>query len=259
VSSIAQYLDPGLWRDMLYATFSNSAHSAFWVAIAQIVLINITLSGDNAVVIAMACRGLPPRQRLWGLVIGEGLAVICLIVFTAIVTRLLTLPYVKLGGGLALLFIAARLLLPERDDRDEVETTARLWRAVWLVLAADIVMSLDNIIAIAAVAQGNVALLAIGLAVCIPIIVAGAALIAALLDRFPILVWAGAALLGWLAGAVIPTDPALSGYVKTALGESLAERAELAASGLGAILVVALGGLWRKSRLAKMHTAPGGE
>jgi YjbE family integral membrane protein len=209
--------------------------------------INILLSGDNAVVIAMACRGLPPKQRFWGMVLGAGVAVLLRIVFTAIVATLMTLPYLKIVGGLALFYIAVKLLVPD-DEHGEVAAVDKLWRAVRIVAVADIIMSLDNVIAIAAAAQGNVALLVIGLAVSIPLIIAGAALIMALLDRFPILVWAGAALLGWIVGEVIATDPAIEHPLRASLGADGAHTVALAASAAGAILVLTVGALWRRSR-----------
>ena len=245
---------------MLQAGIDGPGHTAFWIAVLQIVLINILLSGDNAVVIAMACRGLPPRQRFWGLLIGAGTAAILLIVFAGIITPLMTLAYLKLIGGLALFYIAAKLLVPEGPDKDTVEAAAQLWRVVKIVAVADIVMGLDNIIAVAAMARGNLVLLVIGLAVSIPIILAGAALIMALLDRFPILVWAGAALLGWIAGDIIATDLAVSGYLTAEFGEKLARHVELAAAGIGAVLVIAVGsGLWRRSRKSKPGAEAAGE
>src|SRR5689334_4670253 len=183
---------------------------SFWVALGKIMWINILLSGDNALVIAMACRGLPPRQRFWGMVLGAGVAVVLRIIFTFIVVTLMALPYLKLVGGLALLLIAAKLLVPENEGgEDDVHAAAHLWAAVQIVAVADIVMSLDNVIAVAAAANGSVPLLVLGLAISVPLIVAGAALIMALLTRLPILVWGGAALLGWIAGTVIATDPAV--------------------------------------------------
>src|SRR3954462_6812725 len=167
----------------------------FWVALGKIMWINILLSGDNALVIAMACRGLPPKQRVWGMILGAGVAVGLRIVFTGIVATLMTLPFLKIVGGLALFYIAVKLLVPEDEDEGETEAVEHLWRAVRIVAVADIIMSLDNVIAIAAAAGGNMALMVLGLAISIPMIVAGAALIMALLDKFPILVWAGAALL----------------------------------------------------------------
>jgi YjbE family integral membrane protein len=136
--------------------------------------INVLLSGDNAVVIAMACRGLPHRQRLWGMILGAGVAVVLRIIFTGVVASLMLLPYLKLIGGLALFYIAAKLLVPEDPDEDQTEAVEHLWRAVRIVAIADIIMSLDNVIAIAAAAQGNMALLVLGLAISIPLIVAGA-------------------------------------------------------------------------------------
>src|SRR6201990_1264368 len=179
---------------------------AFWLAVGKIIWINVLLSGDNALVIALACRGLHPRQRLWGMIIGAGIAVILLIVFTGIVATLMVLPYLKLVGGLALLAIAAKLLVPE-DGADDVTEGTSLWHAVRIVVIADIIMSLDNVIAVAAAANGQLSLLALGLAISIPMIIAGAALIMLVLDRFPLLVWFGAMLLGWIAGDVIASDP----------------------------------------------------
>lgn len=169
------------------------------------------------------------------------------------------LPYLKLAGGVALFYIAAALLVPEHADTDEVEAVAHLWRAVGIVVVADVVMSLDNIIAIAAAANGNVLLLATGLAVSIPLIIAGAILIMALLDRLPILIWAGAALLGWVAGQAIATDPALSGHVAGALGAKLAQDVAPVAAGAGAVLVVAVGALWRYLRLSKIRKGEASE
>src|ERR1700744_6817377 len=181
---------------------------SFWLSVGKIIWINVLLSGDNALVIAMACRGLHGRNRLWGMVIGAGIAVILLIAFTGIIATLMALPYLKLVGGIALLFIAAKLLVPE-DEGDEVAAGTTLWHAIRIVVIADIVMSLDNVIAVAAAANGQLSLLVLGLAISIPMIIAGDALIMFVLDRFPILVWLGAILLGWIAGDVIETDPAV--------------------------------------------------
>lgn len=191
---------------------------SFWVAVSQIIWINILLSGDNALVIAMACRGLQPRQRLWGMVLGAGAAVVLRIIFTGIVATLMELPFLKLVGGLALLVIAIKLLVPEDEDEDGVQAAAHLMAAVQIVVVADIVMSLDNVIAVAAAANGSVPLLIFGLAISIPLIVVGAALIMAVLTRLPILVWAGAALLGWIAGEVIATDPVMQPVLHRFLG-----------------------------------------
>src|SRR5580704_4266491 len=195
----------------LFAQFSAEIHQPqFWVSLSKIIWINVLLSGDNALVVALACRALQPRERLWGMILGAGAAVILRILFTGIVATLMELPYLKLVGGLALVVIAAKLLVPEEEDEEGIKSASHLWAAVQIVAVADIVMSLDNVIAVAAAANGSVPLLILGLAISVPLIVAGAALIMALLSRLPILVWAGAALLGWIAGDVIATDPAIA-------------------------------------------------
>ena len=245
MASIAGYFQIDLLRDWLSAEAAHLGYAAFWLAVGRIIFVNAVLSGDNAVVIAMACRGLPEHQRRWGLLIGVAVAAILRIVFTAIIARLMALPYLKLIGGAALLYIAAKLLVPEQRDRNKIEAAAHLWRVVMLVVVADIIMSFDNVVAIAAIAQGDFLLLVIGLAASIPLLVAGAALIAALLDRFPVLVWAGAALLGWIAGETIVTDPALSARLATALGATLEQQLEFAGSFSGAVLAIAAGGLWQ--------------
>jgi YjbE family integral membrane protein len=226
------------------------------------------LSGDNALVIAMACRGLPRRQRLWGMTIGAGIAVVLLITFTGIVATLMGLPYLKLVGGLALIVIATRLLVPD-DEGDDVTAGTNLWQAVRIVVIADIIMSLDNVIAVAAAANGQLPLLILGLAISIPMIIAGAALIMMVLDRLPILVWLGATLLGWIAGGVIATDPAVHPFLQQLVDGQIAVQfnaisgifgvsphvmldgdiAEYICSVLGAIAVLAAGSIWRKRRL----------
>jgi YjbE family integral membrane protein len=259
VGAILQYLNLSLWSAMLHASVHDLGSAVFWVAVLQLIFINILVSGDNAVVIALACRDLPPRQRLWGMVIGAGIAVILRIVFAGLIARLMLLPYLKLAGGLALIYIAARLVVPEAADKNKIQSVAHLWRAVRIVVLADVVMSLDNVIAIAAVAHGQLVLLAIGLVVSVPIIVAGSALIMALLDRFPIFVWAGAALLGWVAGDTVAADPVVAGHLTATVGAEFARQVEFAAAGAGILLVVALGGLWRQIRVIKVRARPAGE
>jgi YjbE family integral membrane protein len=238
-------LNPALWGAMLHAEIADMGHAAFWAAVLQIIFVNLLLSGDNAVVIALACRDLPPRERKWGLLIGAAAAVVLRLVFTTVVGELMLQPYLKLAGGVALLYVAAKLLVREHADRGEIQAAAQLWRAVRVVVVADIVMSLDNVVAVAAIAQGSVILLAIGLAASIPIIIAGAALLMAVLERLPILVWLGAALLGWIAGDIMAADPAVSGYVVAKFGQSVAAQIEPAASAATALLAIGLGGLWR--------------
>jgi YjbE family integral membrane protein len=242
-------MDPATWLSMVSSGWSEVGQTAFWIALLKIMWINILLSGDNAVVIAMACRGLPHRQRVWGMILGAGVAVLLRVVFTVFVAALMQLPYLKIVGGLALFYIAAKLLVPEDEDKNETEATEHLWRAVKIVAIADIIMSLDNVIAIAAAAQGNMALLVIGLGISIPLIVAGAALVMALLDRFPILVWAGAALLGWIVGEVIVTDPVIQGYLEPKFGTEGFHYIMLFCALVGAVLVLVVGGIWRRSKL----------
>jgi YjbE family integral membrane protein len=230
---------------MLQAGIDELAHAPFWSALPQIVFINILLSGDNAVVIAMACRGLPRRQRPWGVLIGAGGSVILLIVFAGLIAYVMQFPYLKLAGGVALLYIAARLLVPESDDR-AFAAPAYLWRAVGIALLADLVMSFDNILAVVQIAKGDLALLAAGLIVSIPIVVAGAALVTGLFDRLPILIWAGAALLGWVAGQTIVSDKAFAGFFRGAGPDHLRDIASWSAGCAGAVLVLAVGALWRR-------------
>ena len=158
------------------------------------------------------------------------------------------LPYLKLVGGLALIVIAAKLLVPEQEDEDGVESASHLWAAVQIVVVADIVMSLDNVIAVAAAANGSVPLLILGLAISVPLIVAGAALIMALLTRLPILVWAGAALLGWIAGDVIATDPAVHPKLDALFSGALGARLDSMLASLGHVAAVRQSRQWRRVR-----------
>src|SRR3954466_11887400 len=264
-----QIFDPASIGAFVTQFQTEMQQPAFWVAVGKIIWINVLLSVDNALVIALACRGLAPRQRLWGMIFGAGAAVILRIIFTGIVASLMELAYLKLVGGLALIVIAAKLLVPEEEDEDGVQSASHLWAAIQIVVVADIVMSLDNVIAVAAAANGSVPLLVLGLAISIPLIVAGAALIMALLTRLPILVWAGAALLGWIAGEVIATDPAVApvlhrlfdGRLGTGLDAMLAvvgvaprfagggHGAEVVCGMAGIVIVLVAGWLWRKRKL----------
>jgi YjbE family integral membrane protein len=220
----------------------------FWLAVLQIIWIDILLSGDNAVVIALACRKLPSRQRLWGVVLGTVVAISLRVVFAGLVTTLMKVAYLKLVGGVLLLWIAVKLLGPEENGKNgEVEAVDSLWRAVRIIAIADLVMSLDNVIAIAAVAERfeaphNYALLMFGLAVSIPLIMAGAALVMAILDRFPIIVWAGAALLGWIAGEIIAKDPLFTANLDAATAHTV----WIVGATLGALFVVGAGLLRRR-------------
>ena len=228
------------------------ATPTFWLSVLQVIWINILLSGDNAVVIALACRGLPPRERFWGMVIGAGLASVLLIVFTGIVATLMTLPYLKLVSGLLLLWIAIKLLAPQgHDAEDTPEATEDLWRAVRIVVVANIVMSLDNVIAVAAVAKGHYVLLTLGLVISIPMVIAGSAIILALLERFPILVWGGAAILGWVAGEIISSETIVQEVFNSVSPHEL----EIGAQILGAVFVVVSGYIWRRKHKIAMEEA----
>jgi YjbE family integral membrane protein len=254
VAALTAYFDLTQWRDWFGAGVDQLGYTSFWLAVGQIVFINALLSGDNALVIAMACRGLPPRQHRWGLIIGAGLAALLRIIFTVLLASLLTLPYLKLIGGAGLLYIAAKLLVPEAPNRNDIEAVAHLWRAVAVIVVADIIMSFDNVVAIAAAARGDYVLLAIGLAISIPLLFAGAALIAALLDHYPVLIWLGAALLGWIAGETIATDTAVVSRLAP-LGDAALRQVEFAGAAAGAALAVAAGGLWQRLHESRARTS----
>lgn len=243
----------------------NITQGAFWIAAAQIIGVNIILSGDNAVVIAMACMMLPPRQRLWGMILGAGVAVLLRVVFTLVVAEAMGYPYLKLVGGVLLLWVAIKLVVPDAEGDGKVEAADNLWRAVRIVAIADIVMSLDNVIAIAASAEvaalrvdpGHAAsikatLIIFGLATSIPLIVGCSAILMKLLERFPILVWAGGALLGWVAGDIMAKDGALL----LVLSPELVERLHLWAAVAGAAFVIGTGLLMRRRRAGPDEELP---
>ena len=227
------------------------SHAPFWIAVFQIIGVNVILSGDNAVVIALACMTLPPRQRLWGMILGAGVAVLLRVMFTLVVAQAMTYPYLRLIGGLLLFWVAIKLVVEDESGADgRVESAQNLWRAVRIVAIADIVMSLDNVIAIAAAAETaaasvdlahaeamKVTLIVFGLATSVPLIVAGSAILMALLERYLILIWAGGALLGWISGDILSTDPALLGWI----GEAAAHLLHPWAGRAGALIVVGIG------------------
>lgn len=187
----------------------------FWVAVGQIILIDILLGGDNAVVIALACRSLPPHQRTKGILWGTAGAIILRVILIAFALTLLQVPYLKLVGAALLVWIGVKLLVPEdEDEHSNIQASDKLWGAVKTVIVADLVMSVDNVIAIAGAAQGageehQLALVIFGLLVSIPIIVWGSQLVLKLMDRFPLIITLGGMLLGWIAGTMAHTDPAV--------------------------------------------------
>lgn len=221
----------------------NLLSASFWVAVGQIILIDIVLSGDNAVVIAMACRNLAPELRrkgiFWGVAGAVGLRVL-LTVFAALV---MNLPWLKLVGGLLLVWIAVKLMLPETEEGHEIEASGNLWGAVKTIVVADFVMSLDNVIAVAGAAHGSLALLLFGLAVSIPLIVWSSQLILKWMERWPSIVLFGAGLLGYVAGQMIFTDPGL-----LALLPPLPAWMPKALGVAGALLVVSVG-RWLEQRI----------
>lgn len=205
-----------------------------------IIWINILLSGDNAVVIALACRGLPPKQRNIGIAMGAGAAVVLRIIFTFMTTKLLGLPWLTAIGSVLLVWIAIKLAVPEEADEGSVAGHASLWKAVQTVTIADLVMSLDNVVAIAAAAHGDIRLIVFGLVLSVPLVIAGSTLLSKIIDRFPILVWAGAALLGWIAGELFAGDPGVIGIVGHEIPHLPVQ--------IGAAILVLMGGYWLKSR-----------
>jgi YjbE family integral membrane protein len=223
---------------------------AFWQGLGQIILVNIVLSGDNALVIALACRNLEKRYQKPAILIGSAGAIILRVIFVLIVDQLLRISYLKLGGGLLLLWIGVKLVQGEEEHGDGVKAAGNLWAAIRTIIIADAVMSLDNAIAIAAAAKGDTSLIVIGLVISIPLIVFGAQLIMLLLNRFPIIVVAGGGLLGWIAGEVIATDPAYKDQLA-----ALIPNAQLVFEIGGAVLTVAIG-YWLQARMRAKHRQP---
>lgn len=231
----------------------------FWVAVGQIIMIDIVLGGDNAVVIALACRKLPPAQRTQGILWGTAGAIVLRVVLIFFALTLLAIPYLKIVGALLLLWIGVKLLLPEADDAHTgIQASDKLWAAVKTVIVADFVMSLDNVIAIAGAAEAaggahKMPLVIFGLLVSIPIIVWGSRLVIKLMDRYPFIITAGGMLLGWIAGTMAVTDPALAALVPTQQSEKAGALPEVsaavyyAAAAAGALLVLAVG-KWLASR-----------
>ena len=215
----------------------------FWLGLLMIIWINIILSGDNAVVIALAARGLPPEQQKKAIFWGSGAAVVLRIVLTVVAAKLLELPYLQIIGGLLLLWIGAQLLSDDEEDEGDSQEDGGLMAAVRTILIADVVMSLDNVIAVAAAAKGNDVLLIIGLAISIPLVIFGSALMIKLMERSPVIVLLGAALIGWVGGETIAHDVALREFkeANSWLG--------LACAAAGALIVIGWGKLSaRKAR-----------
>jgi len=221
----------------------------FWVAVVEIIFVNILLSGDNAVVIALACRNLAPRQRRQGIFWGVLGAIVLRIVLTFFAMSLLAYPWLKLIGGALLLWIGVKLITQDDGGEHKVKASDRLMTAVWTIIVADLIMSLDNVVGVAAAAKGDGLLIVFGLVTSIPIVIVGSQIIMRLIARFPVLVLAGGGLLGYIAGEMVIEDPALQSWIA-------ANAAEVAwiVPPLGFAAVVAMG-LWltRRRRRAVPH------
>ena len=239
------------------------ATQAFWLGLAKIIGVNVVLSGDNAVVIALAARSLPPRQQKLAILYGAGAAVILRILLTVFAVALLALPWLKIGGGLLLFWIGIKLLVPGEGDGN-VDASDHLIAAVKTILIADLVMSLDNVIAVAAAAGGSMTLLVLGLAISIPLVVFGATLLVTLMERYPVIITIGAALIGMVAGEMMVTDPAVLAWAQEHVagiqmegGKPMLNGAslELVCGALGAAIVVVWGLVLAKRREAAVNVA----
>lgn len=209
--------------------------SEFWIGLLKIIWINIILSGDNAVVIALAARALPPEQQRKAVLFGSAAAVLLRIVLTVVAVKLLAMPYLQIVGGVLLLWIGVQLLSDNEGGDGADSAQSSLIAAVRTILIADVVMSLDNVIAVAAAAKGSLVLLVLGLAISIPMVVFGSTLMLRLMARYPIIITLGAVLIGWVAGETLVSDAALREWVASTPG------ADLLMPVLGAALVLGLG------------------
>jgi YjbE family integral membrane protein len=220
--------------------FSAFLDASFWAALGSIMIVNILLSGDNAVVIALASRNLPPHQQKKAIFWGSAAAIVMRVVLTITAVTLLTLPYLKLVGGILLVYIGVQLLA-DSDGEEDMKAESSIWAAIRTILIADLVMSLDNVLAVAAAAQSGpeetrMLLLIIGLALSIPLIIFGSTMLLKLMDRFPLIITFGAGLLGWLAGGMIVDDPALVDGIQSIFGDI-----KLVAEIIGVAIVIAVG------------------
>src|SRR4051812_47986936 len=237
------------------------ATQAFWLGLAKIIGVNVILSGDNAVVIALAARSLPPQQQKKAVFWGAGAAVILRIILTIFAVALLTLPWLKLIGSLLLFWIGTKLLVSEEGD-DDIEASDQLLAAIKTILVADLVMSLDNVIAVAAAARGPLGLAGLGLAISIPLVVFWAPRVLKLIERFPVILTIGAGLIGWVAGEMLVADSALEGWL-TGLGAQYVDghpklgglSLELLAGIIGIVIVVVAGTLLGKRKSVAVDTA----
>ncbi|CAM5191194.1 YjbE family integral membrane protein OS=Castellaniella defragrans OX=75697 GN=HNR28_003217 PE=3 SV=1 [Castellaniella defragrans] len=220
---------------------------AFWVGLFEIIWVNILLSGDNAVVIALAARSLPPSRQLPAIALGAGAAVVLRVVLTLVAAELLMLPWLKAVGALLLVYIGVSLVLPEKEKGGSVKQQSGMLAAIRTIIIADLIMSLDNVVAVAAAAHGSLILLILGLAISIPLVVFGSALLLKVTERFPMIVWIGGALIGYIAGEMLVSDPGLQGWMANVLTVAGVPQGGLiaAAGTLGALFVLLVGNLLR--------------
>lgn len=233
-------------------TGSISFDWAFLSALFSIIVINLVLSGDNAVVIAMAARALPPEQRRKGIIFGAAVAVLLRVVFTFFVVELLGVDYVRLIGGVIILWIAVKLFVEDEEAVETHKEAATLWHAIRLIVIADITMALDNMLAVGAASHGNLALLIFGLGLSIPFIVFASGLLSRLIDKFPVIIYIGAALLGKIGGEMIMTDPVVGRFI--APTKTMVHAVEI----LFAAGVILAGRFWLKRDLSKQAGPPAG-
>lgn len=241
----AAYVVVGAAYVVVRARMIDLAAPQFWVAVAEIILVNILLSGDNAVVIALACRNLPRDQRRQGIFWGVVGAIVLRIALTFFAMSLLVFPYLKLVGGVLLAWIGIKLIAQEEQEEHRVKASKRLLTAIWTIIIADLVMSLDNVMAVAAAAKGHPALMVFGLAVSIPIVIIGSQLIMRLMERYPVVILAGGGLLGYIAGDMAIEDPVVEPW----LVENAAHVANLVP--LASLALVIAVGVWLTRRRAR--------
>jgi YjbE family integral membrane protein len=230
--------------------------SQFWLGLGAIIWVNIILSGDNAVVIALAARSLPAHQQRQAVIWGAGAAVVLRIVLTIVAVELLKFPYLKLIGGALLFWIAVKLLVPEGDGGDGVKSSSNLIAAIKTILIADLVMSLDNVIAVAAVAKGSILLLVLGLLISILLVVFGATMLMKLMESYPVIITVGAALIGYVGGEMLVTDPVVVDWFRVKahwmidfeLFAVFGRKFELSVAGLAGAALVVVVGKWLGSR-----------
>ena len=244
--------------------FAELMTEAFWIGLLKIIGVNIVLSGDNAVVIALAARSLPPKQQKAAILWGSGAAIVMRIILTIFAVKLLALPWLKLIGSALLFWIGIKLLVPE-DGEENVDSSDNLMAAIKTILIADLVMSLDNVIAVAAAAGGSLTLLVLGLAISIPLVIFGSTLLLKLMERFPVIITIGGGLLGFVAGEMLVTDPALKD-VLAGVGVGFDDKGvprvggialEMMTGVLGAAVVVLVGNLIAKRQAARAAGEPG--